>query len=43
MGIMLDIDFSARIRALRSTYADIAAVMDLDRLEREIIELWEAC
>ena len=38
---MLDIDFSARIRALRSTYADIAAVMDLDRLEREIIELEE--
>ena len=37
--IMLDIDFSARIRAIRSTYADIAAVMDLERLEREIVEL----
>ena len=36
---MLDIDFSARIRAIRSTYADIAAVMDLERLEREIAEL----
>ena len=38
---MLDIDFSARIRALRSTYADIAAVLDLERLEREIVELEE--
>ncbi len=39
---MLDIDFSARIRAIRSTYDDIAAVMDLERLEREIVELEEA-
>ena len=38
---MLDIDFSARIRAIRSTYTDIAAVLDLPRLEREIIELEE--
>lgn len=39
--IMLELDFSARIRALRATYADIAAVMDLPRLEREIVELEE--
>ena len=38
---MLDLDFSARIRALRSTYADIAAVTDLPKLDREIIELEE--
>ena len=38
---MLDVDFSARIRALRSTFADIAAVTDLPRLEREIAELEE--
>ncbi|WP_336651422.1 MULTISPECIES: peptide chain release factor 2 [unclassified Leucobacter] len=38
---MLDLDFSARIRALRATYADIAAVLDLPRLEREIVELEE--
>ncbi|WP_053382562.1 peptide chain release factor 2 [Leucobacter celer] len=36
---MLDLDFSARIRAVRSTYADIAAVTDLPKLDREIIEL----
>jgi len=36
---MLDIDFSARIRAIRSTYADIAAVTDLAKLDREIAEL----
>lgn len=36
---MLDIDFSARIRAIRSTYADIAAVTDLPKLDREIVEL----
>ncbi|MCW2287274.1 peptide chain release factor 2 (bRF-2) [Leucobacter luti] len=36
---MLELDFSARIRALRATYADIAAVMDLPRLDREIVEL----
>ncbi|MHA3683916.1 peptide chain release factor 2 [Leucobacter sp. HY1908] len=38
---MLDIDFSARIRAIRSTYADIAAVTDLAKLDREIAELEE--
>ncbi|MFT4233211.1 MAG: peptide chain release factor 2 [Leucobacter sp.] len=38
---MLDLDFSARIRAIRSTYADIAAVTDLPKLEREIAELEE--
>ena len=38
---MLDIDFSARIRAIRSTYADIAAVTDLVKLDREIAELEE--
>ncbi|GAA2186904.1 MULTISPECIES: peptide chain release factor 2 [Leucobacter] len=38
---MLDLDFSARIRALRSTYADIAAVLDLPKLDREIAELEE--
>ncbi|QBE47919.1 peptide chain release factor 2 [Leucobacter triazinivorans] len=36
---MLEVDFSARIRAVRSTYADIAAVTDLPRLDREIAEL----
>ncbi len=36
---MLDLDFNSRIRALRSTYADIAAVTDLPKLEREIAEL----
>ncbi|MBL3686508.1 peptide chain release factor 2 [Leucobacter zeae] len=36
---MLDIDFSARISAIRSTYADIAAVTDLPKLDREIAEL----
>lgn len=38
---MLDLDFSARIRAIRSTYADIAAVTDLPKLDREIAELEE--
>ena len=38
---MLDIDFSARMRAIRSTYADIAAVTDLPKLDREIAELEE--
>lgn len=36
---MLEVDFSARIRSVRSTYADIAAVTDLPRLDREIAEL----
>ncbi|MFV0435257.1 MAG: peptide chain release factor 2 [Leucobacter sp.] len=38
---MLDVDFNARIRAIRSTYADIAAVTDLPKLDREIAELEE--
>ena len=38
---MLDIDFAARIRAVRSTFADIAAVLDVPKLEREIAELEE--
>ncbi|MBK0418535.1 peptide chain release factor 2 [Leucobacter sp. CSA1] len=36
---MLELDFSSRIREVRTTYADIAAVTDLPRLEREIAEL----
>ncbi|MFC5338704.1 peptide chain release factor 2 [Leucobacter denitrificans] len=38
---MLDQDFSAHIRALRATYADIAEVTDLPKLDREIAELEE--
>ena len=38
---MLDQDFSAHIRALRATYADIAEVTDLPKLDREIVELEE--
>ena len=38
---MLDLDFNARIRAVRATYADIAQVSDLPRLDREIAELEE--
>ena len=38
---MLDHDFAARIRAVRSTFADIAAVLDVPKLEREIAELEE--
>ncbi|MFA5606589.1 MAG: peptide chain release factor 2 [Leucobacter sp.] len=38
---MLDLDFSARIKSLRATYADIAAVTDLPKLDREIAELEE--
>ncbi|MGJ0203692.1 peptide chain release factor 2 [Leucobacter sp. gxy201] len=38
---MLDLDFNARFKALRATYADIAAVSDLPRLDREIAELEE--
>jgi len=38
---MLDLDLGGRIRAVRATFADIAAVMDLPRLEREIAELEE--
>ncbi|GAA1322125.1 peptide chain release factor 2 [Leucobacter albus] len=36
---MLEQDFSARIRQLRATYADIAEVTDLPKLDREIAEL----
>ncbi|MGR4010676.1 peptide chain release factor 2 [Leucobacter sp. 1207-22] len=38
---MLDIDFNARVRAIRSTYADIAEVTDLEKLDREIADLEE--
>lgn len=38
---MLDQDFSARIRALRTSYANIAEVTDLPKLDREIAELEE--
>ncbi|MBC9944210.1 peptide chain release factor 2 [Leucobacter sp. cx-328] len=38
---MLDIDFNARVRAIRSTYADIAEVTNLEKLDREIAELEE--
>lgn len=36
---MLDLDFSSRIRAVRASFADIAAVLDIPKLEREIGEL----
>lgn len=36
---MLDQDFPTRIRSLRTTYADIAQVTDLPKLDREIEEL----
>ena len=39
---MLDLDLNARIRAVRASYADIAAVTDLPKLDREIAELEEA-
>lgn len=35
---MLDLDLGSRIRAVRATYSDIAAVMNLPRLESEIEE-----
>ncbi|MBO1900813.1 peptide chain release factor 2 [Leucobacter weissii] len=38
---MLDLDFSGRISAVRATFSDIAAVLDLPKLEREIGELEE--
>jgi len=38
---MLDIDFAGRVKDVQATYADIAAVMDIERLEREIVELEE--
>lgn len=34
-------DFSPRIRALRQTFADIAAVLDIPALEKEVAELEE--
>lgn len=36
---MLELDLSGRIRAVRATFTDIATVLDLPRLEREIVEL----
>lgn len=36
---MLDIDFSERIKDLRSTFADISAVLDLEVIRSEIIRL----
>ncbi len=38
---MLEIDLAGRIKAVRATFSDIAAVLDLPRLEREIVELEE--
>lgn len=38
---MLDIDFSERIKVLRSTFADISAVLDLDVVRSEISRLTE--
>ena len=38
---MLDLDLSEQIRALRSTFADIRAVVDVDRLSAEISRLGE--
>jgi len=37
----MDLDLSAEITALRTTFADIAAVIDVDRLRREIEDLSE--
>lgn len=38
---MIDVDFSERIGAARSTFADIRAVVDVDRLQSEIAALSE--
>ncbi|MFN3708474.1 peptide chain release factor 2 [Microcella sp.] len=38
---MIDLDFSERIAAARSTFRDIRAVVDVDRLRAEIAELGE--
>ena len=38
---MLELDLSADIQALRSTFADIQAVVDVDGLRREIERLSE--
>ena len=39
---MLELDLSADIQALRTTYADIRAVVDVPALEAEIARLSEA-
>ncbi len=39
---MIDLDLGAPIAALRQTYADVCAVVDLERIRREIAELGEA-
>ena len=36
---MLDLDLSSRIRAVRASFADITAVMDLPKLDAEIADL----
>ena len=36
---MIELDFSDRIAALRSTFADISAVIGVERLEAEIASL----
>lgn len=36
---MLELDLGGRIKAVRSTFSDIATVMDLPGLERDIVEL----
>ena len=41
LGIMVELDFSEQISALRETFGNIRAVIDVDRLEREIAELSE--
>ncbi|RZS59412.1 peptide chain release factor 2 (bRF-2) [Microcella putealis] len=38
---MIDLDFSERIGAARSTFRDIRSVVDVDRLEIEVAELGE--
>ncbi|WBU38206.1 peptide chain release factor 2 [Homoserinibacter sp. YIM 151385] len=38
---MIDLDLSDQIASLRSTFSDIRAVVDVERLEREIAELSE--
>ncbi|UYN83881.1 MAG: peptide chain release factor 2 [Microcella sp.] len=38
---MIDLDFAERIAAARSTFADIRAVIDVERLEMQITELSE--
>ena len=39
---MLDFDLSAEIQALRATFADIQAVVDVDALRTEIARLSDA-